>query len=867
MKKPTTQGAVTVILAVSLALTSACYYHEVETRHPPTTVATYAPPAMVVQNDSAAPVQTPQQPQIAAQPQEQVEQQVVIAAPAPVQTPETMPELSPEIAEVVKLAQSQVGDDVLLNYIASSQHAFNPSADELIFLADIGVSNDVINALIMKSPAPEQLQAVIESAQTEPPAAQQQVAAHSGAPAAGTPNVVIETPHAAAQQEQVVQEAPVQVVQETVVVQQPVQQQTVVYEVAEPVTYFQPVLAPYGTWVEIAPYGLCWQPTVAVVDTGWRPYGNRGRWLHTGQGWYWQSDYSWGWAPFHYGRWHRHTSYGWVWTPGSTWGPAWVSWRRSNAYCGWAPLPPVARYRSGFGYSYYNTRVGTHFEWGLSSFDYCYVPLRHFHTHHPHHHFLPRHSVRSVHRGTRVINDHHRDRSGRVVNRGVPKDEIARLTRKEIRRVRIADRPTGKRSVIQPDRVIRQGNDYAIYRGGPGSSIGRGSNKKTSASATATDQGRSEVLRSPRASSSLSASTRTAIKPSGGGRISKTDSDGKRPTPASADQGRPSSRRFSTGTPSAQPAASRGELSRTPPKPVTSTPTNPRASVGGLRPSKPVTSSPTNPRATVGGLKPSTPVSSTPKNPRASVGGLTPSKPIASRPSNPAQPNKNLSAPKPITSVPRRPASPAPVSITRKPATPSWQPYGSSSSVKPSVRSTPSRKPTPSPNAPTSSRSVVGRGNSSASKSSSLGAKPITGFQNPRSAIFRRNSSSPTASQKQSLSPSPSSRTVIRKPANRPGSSVGASSRITTRPSISRPAPSPSRPTKQYTPQAPTRPAPAPRTITPRPAPSRPTISRPTPSRPTFKRPAPRPAAPQRATAPQRRSKPAPSSRPSPNRK
>ena len=31
---------------------------------------------------------------------------------------------------------------------------------------------------------------------------------------------------------------------------------------------------------------------------------------------------------------------GWYWVPGRVWAPAWVSWRRSNDYVGWAPLPP-----------------------------------------------------------------------------------------------------------------------------------------------------------------------------------------------------------------------------------------------------------------------------------------------------------------------------------------------------------------------------------------------------------------------------------------------------------------------------------------------------------------------------------------------
>ena len=31
---------------------------------------------------------------------------------------------------------------------------------------------------------------------------------------------------------------------------------------------------------------------------------------------------------------------GWFWIPGDEWAPAWVDWRYSNDYVGWAPLPP-----------------------------------------------------------------------------------------------------------------------------------------------------------------------------------------------------------------------------------------------------------------------------------------------------------------------------------------------------------------------------------------------------------------------------------------------------------------------------------------------------------------------------------------------
>ena len=98
-----------------------------------------------------------------------------------------------------------------------------------------------------------------------------------------------------------------------------------------------------GNWIEVADYGYCWQPDVAVSNTSWRPYSD-GYWAYTDLGWTWVSYEDFGWATYHYGRWARLSDYGWVWVPGRNedleWGPAWVSWRTGGDYVGWAPLPP-----------------------------------------------------------------------------------------------------------------------------------------------------------------------------------------------------------------------------------------------------------------------------------------------------------------------------------------------------------------------------------------------------------------------------------------------------------------------------------------------------------------------------------------------
>ena len=107
-------------------------------------------------------------------------------------------------------------------------------------------------------------------------------------------------------------------------------------DVADVSVFYEP-LAPYGTWIALPEYGQVWIPH--DVSPAWRPY-TIGRWVYTDYGWTWVSDQAWGWAPFHYGRWTFVASYGWVWIPGTVWAPAWVVWRHSPGWVGWAPLPP-----------------------------------------------------------------------------------------------------------------------------------------------------------------------------------------------------------------------------------------------------------------------------------------------------------------------------------------------------------------------------------------------------------------------------------------------------------------------------------------------------------------------------------------------
>ena len=208
------------------------------------------------------------------------------------------------------------------------------------------------------------------------------------------------------------------------------------------ISIFYSALAPYGEWIDYRDYGLCWRPT--VVEAGWRPY-THGRWVWTEYGWTWASDFDWGWAPFHYGRWLYDNYYGWIWVPDDVWGPAWVDWRFSDSYIGWAPLPPAAHFQIGIGLSFGNYNI-QHFAW---SFTNCSGFLG------PRLVILPFHQNIVLIRGTRRI-DGIGFRGNRIYNAGPRVGFVEHATGSRVRRSVIVDsRDFGGRrgSLVDGDRV------------------------------------------------------------------------------------------------------------------------------------------------------------------------------------------------------------------------------------------------------------------------------------------------------------------------------------------------------------------------------------------------------------------------------
>jgi len=89
------------------------------------------------------------------------------------------------------------------------------------------------------------------------------------------------------------------------------------YSSYSPYAYGTSDLNYYGSFFNVAGYGMMWQPYFA--GAGWDPFMN-GAWAFSpGFGYGWVSGYPWGWTPYHYGSWVYLPTYGWAWQPGGTW--------------------------------------------------------------------------------------------------------------------------------------------------------------------------------------------------------------------------------------------------------------------------------------------------------------------------------------------------------------------------------------------------------------------------------------------------------------------------------------------------------------------------------------------------------------------
>ena len=375
--------------------------------------------------------------EIAEQQLENASGQVVSNTPPPVENVA----LSRPAAEIVRMAQAGVEENVMLSFVTNSSGTFGLSADAIVYLNDLGISSALITSMI-------QHDQTIRTAYVTPAGAQPPDYTNPNVPAAGTstypgPDSGMMNADASGQ--------PPEMTNDMAAYQQPNSSST----------YFYNTLSPYGTWINVNGYGLCWQPTATVVNRGWQPYCNNGYWVYSDCGWYWASDYSWGWAPFHYGRWFHHNRWGWCWAPDTVWGPSWVSWRYTGGYCGWAPLPPTACFTPGFGFSCFGRPVSFGYGFGLASSCYTFVPTTCFYGYRPFYWRVPTAQVNHFFNHTVALNQMVESGNHRIINKGIPVDHNATAMHARIQPVQIQS--SGNPAVTGLGRLNRSGS-LTVFR-------------------------------------------------------------------------------------------------------------------------------------------------------------------------------------------------------------------------------------------------------------------------------------------------------------------------------------------------------------------------------------------------------------------
>lgn len=353
-------------------------------------------------------------------------------AAQPAITPEPpVPQLPPNLPEaareVIKLAHGQVDDKVIVQFISNVQEPFHLDAEQIVYLRDLGISSDVLEAFMQRE---KELGGI--------PAEQPTTAATT----AGPPSVVPLPPSPAAS-------APTEYPGGTPALPPP--QVGPAVEVAQPSepppaagapvnnNFFFGALAPYGNWFTIPTYGFVWQPSCAVITPGWRPYWNNGNWTWSNAGWFWNSSYSWGWAPFHYGNWVNAPGAGWCWIPGRTWAPSWVTFRFGGGFCGWAPLPPGCGVSTGVGLTWAGSGLSVGFGFGYNASAYCWTPVSYFTAPNCAAYGVRGAAINQIYNNSTVINNYVVGNNNTIINNGIDPAQIAPHSRNEIRKMQLAD--------------------------------------------------------------------------------------------------------------------------------------------------------------------------------------------------------------------------------------------------------------------------------------------------------------------------------------------------------------------------------------------------------------------------------------------
>jgi len=341
-------------------------------------------------------------------------------------TPVSLP---PGMVDVVGLTKAGFSEDGIMAKVKRAGVSYDLTTEQMIYLKNQGVSENVISALLQAGPASTPPPPVNTPSVTPPP----------------TPPAVTSGPPSTPAPARAGSEGPPEVGREGT------STATTAPPPGEPVVnadYVQEQLSPYGFWVDVPGYGQCWQPS--ELPNGWRPYYDGGHWVYTDAGLYWQSDYPWGAVAFHYGRWTWAGGYGWIWVPGYEYAPAWVFWRHADGYLGWAPLPYGAVFVDG-GWMFRGRRFAVDYGFGFGASFFVFVGYDHLWERDYHRFILRGDEFHRIY-GRSEISRLRRDEHGRFVHEGLDRAHLERLTGRKVDVVRHEEVRNREREALRVDR-------------------------------------------------------------------------------------------------------------------------------------------------------------------------------------------------------------------------------------------------------------------------------------------------------------------------------------------------------------------------------------------------------------------------------
>ena len=202
---------------------------------------------------------------------------------------------------------------------------------------------------------------------------------------------------------------------------------------------------------------------------------------------------------------------GWFWTPGTVWGPAWVTWRWSDLYFGWAPIPPGFDFRPGIDFDAVALGIPLNF--------WVFVGGSHFLDRDIRRDVLPYERNTTIVRDTTIRNNFE-FRGDRMVNDGIDPETIRRVTGHRVLRYSLAD----------SDRP----GALAGRRAGRRASIGRRSGRSRA-------PGRKQFLNRDQARRELAPARIFEPQPQHAGRVAgvrRPEKPGRAAIPADAEPGR-----------------------------------------------------------------------------------------------------------------------------------------------------------------------------------------------------------------------------------------------------------------------------------------------------------------------------------------